>query len=128
MYTVKEVAEITGWDAATVRVYARKIGKGTVLKNRKQVFLFTCEEVRAFVLHRKDLEREKEVRHKDQIKRAKIVQILKDSGSVGVSKQSLAEMVKAESPKEIDRLVMGLSDLPIAEDPTMDDRLYWVGQ
>ena len=152
MYTASAVAEKTHVKPAEVRYFARKYNIPKITVENKQVFIFDKKDYRLFLLYKnigkkkqenkkqlhfsfydnqksviqkqntiskKDLQREKTL-----IK--KLCALLQKAGSNGIDKNILQTTLKIDK-KQLENILNKNTSLPIAEDETIDNKLYWVG-
>lgn len=152
MYTASVVAEKAHVNPAEVRYFARKYNIPKITVENKQVFIFDRKDYRLFLLYKnigkkkkenkkqlhfsfyddnktviqkqnriskKDLQREKTL-----IK--KLCALLQKAGIDGIDKLILQTALKIDK-KQLENLLNKNASLPIAEDETIDNNLYWVG-
>ena len=152
MYTASAVAEKAHVNPAEVRYFARKYNIPKITVENKQVFIFDKKDYRLFLLYKnigkkkqenkkqlhfsfydnqksviqkqntiskKDLQREKTL-----IK--KLCALLQKAGSNGIDKNILQTTLKIDK-KQLENILNKNTSLPIAEDETIDNKLYWVG-
>ena len=152
MYTASAVAEKTHVKPAEVRYFARKYNIPKITVENKQVFIFDKKDYRLFLLYKnigkkkqenkkqlhfsfydnqksviqkqntiskKDLQREKTL-----IK--KLCALLQKAGSNGIDKKIRQTALKIDK-KQLENILNKNTSLPIAEDETIDNNLYWVG-
>ena len=152
MYTASAVAEKAHVNPSEVRYFARKYNIPKITVENKQVFIFDKKDYRLFLLYKnigkkkqenkkqlhfsfydnqksviqkqntiskKDLQREKTL-----IK--KLCALLQKAGSNGIDKNILQTTLKIDK-KQLENILNKNTSLPIAEDETIDNKLYWVG-
>ncbi|MGP1530422.1 MAG: hypothetical protein ACTTI3_08860 [Treponema sp.] len=153
MYTASAVAEKAHANPAEVRYFARKYNIPKITIKNKQLFVFDKKDYRLFLLYKnigkkkqeskqqqlhfpfydnqktviqkqntiskKDLQREKTL-----IK--KLCALLQKAGSNGIDKNILQTTLKIDKRK-LENILNKNTSLPIAEDETIDNNLYWVG-
>ena len=152
MYTASVVAEKAHVNPAEVRYFARKYNIPKITVENKQVFIFDRKDYRLFLLYKnigkKKKENKKQLyfsfyddnktviqkqnriskkdlqREKTQIK--KLCALLQKAGINGVDKIILQTALKIDK-KQLENILNKNTSLPIAEDETIDNNLYWVG-
>lgn len=152
MYTASAVAEKAHVNPAEVRYFARKYNIPKITVENKQVFIFDKKDYRLFLLYKnigkkkqenkKQLhfsfyDNQKSVIQKQNIISKKDVQrektlikklctLLQKAGINGVDKIILQTALKIDK-KQLENILNKNTSLPIAEDETIDNNLYWVG-
>ena len=152
MYTASAVAEKAHVNPAEVRYFARKYNIPKITVENKQVFIFDKKDYRLFLLYKnigkkkqenkKQLhfsfyDNQKSVIQKQNIISKKDVQrektlikklctLLQKAGINGVDKIILQTALKIDK-KQLENILNKNTSLPIAEDETIDNSLYWVG-
>lgn len=152
MYTASAVAEKARVNPAEVRYFARKYNIPKITIENKQLFVFDKKEYRLFLLYKNICKEKKEnkkqlhfsfydnqkcVIQKQNIISKKDVQrektlikklcaLLQKAGSNGIDKNILQTALKIDK-KQLENLLNKNTSLPIAEDETIDNNLYWVG-
>jgi hypothetical protein len=152
VYTASVVAEKAHVNPAEVRYFARKYNIPKITVENKQVFIFDRKDYRLFLLYKnigkKKKENKKQLyfsfyddnktviqkqnriskkdlqREKTQIK--KLCALLQKAGINGVDKIILQTALKIDK-KQLENILNKNTSLPIAEDETIDNNLYWVG-
>ena len=152
MYTASAVAEKAHVNPAEVRYFARKYNIPKITVENKQVFIFDKKDYRLFLLYKnigkKKQENKKQLcfpfygdnktviqkqniiskkdvqREKTLIK--KLCTLLQKAGINGVDKIILQTALKIDK-KQLENILNKNTSLPIAEDETIDNNLYWVG-
>ncbi|QHX42847.1 hypothetical protein GWP43_04630 [Treponema vincentii] len=152
MYTASAVAEKAHVNPAEVRYFARKYNIPKITIENKQLFIFDKKEYRLFLLYKNICKEKKEnkkqlhfsfydnqkcVIQKQNIISRKDVQrektlikklcaLLQKAGSNGIDKNILQTALKIDK-KQLENILNKNTSLPIAEDETIDNNLYWVG-
>ena len=152
VYTASAVAEKAHVNPAEVRYFARKYNIPKITVENKQVFIFDKKDYRLFLLYKnigkkkqenkKQLhfsfyDNQKSVIQKQNIISKKDVQrektlikklctLLQKAGINGVDKIILQTVLKIDK-KQLENILNKNTSLPIAEDETIDNNLYWVG-
>ncbi len=152
MYTASAVAEKAHVKPAEVRYFARKYNIPKITVENKQVFIFDKKDYRLFLLYKNIRKQRKEnskqlhfsfydnqksVIQKQNIISKKDVQrektlikklcaLLQKAGSNGIDKNILQTALKIDK-KQLENILNKNTSLPIAEDETIDNNLYWVG-
>lgn len=152
VYTASAVAEKAHANPAEVRYFARKYNIPKITIENKQLFIFDKKDYRLFLLYKnigkkkqenkKQLyfsfyDNQKSVIQKQNIISKKDVQrektlikklcvLLQKAGSNGVDKIILQTALKIDK-KQLENILNKNTSLPIAEDETIDNNLYWVG-
>ena len=152
VYTASAVAEKAHVNPAEVRYFARKYNIPKITVENKQVFIFDKKDYRLFLLYKnigkKKQENKKQLhfsfydnqksviqkqntiskkdvqREKTLIK--KLCTLLQKAGINGVDKIILQTALKIDK-KQLENILNKNTSLPIAEDETIDNSLYWVG-
>ena len=152
MYTASAVAEKTHAKAAEVRYFARKYHLSKITIENKQTFIFDKKDYRLFLLYKNILKKKKDdkrqlcfsfydeqktiiqkqntiskktlLREKALMK--KLCALLQRAGINGIDKNVLQKALKIDK-KRLENLLNKNPSLPIAEDETIDNNLYWVG-
>ena len=152
VYTASVVAEKAHVNPAEVRYFARKYNIPKITVENKQVFIFDRKDYRLFLLYKNIGKKKKEnkkllyfsfyddnktviqkqntiskkdiQREKTQIK--KLCALLQKAGINGIDKTIVQKVLKIEK-KQLENLLNKNASLPIAEDETIDNNLYWVG-
>lgn len=152
MYTASAVAEKAHVNPAEVRYFARKYNIPKITIENKQLFIFDKKDYRLFLLY-KNIRKEKKddtkqlhfsfydnqktVIQKQNIISKKDVQrektlikklcaLLQKAGINGIDKNILQKALKIDKRK-LENILNKNTSLPIAEDETIDNNLYWVG-
>jgi len=152
VYTASAVAKKAHVNPAEVRYFARKYNIPKITVENKQVFIFDKKDYRLFLLY-KNIRKEKKddtkqlhfsfydnqktviqkqntiskkdvQREKALIK--KLCALLQKAGSNGIDKNILQTALKIDKRK-LENILNKNTSLPIAEDETIDNNLYWVG-
>ena len=152
VYTASAVAEKAHVNPAEVRYFARKYNIPKITIENKQLFIFDKKEYRLFLLYkniRKQRKENKKQLHfsfyddnktviqkqntisKKDVQREKMLikklcAVLQKAGNNGVDKLILQTALKIDK-KQLENLLNKNTSLPIAEDETIDNNLYWVG-
>lgn len=152
MYTASAVAEKAHVNPAEVRYFARKYNIPKITIENKQVFIFDKKDYRLFLLYKNIRKQRKEnskqlhfsfydnqksVIQKQNIISKKDVQrekalikklcaLLQKAGMNGIDKTVLQPALKIDK-KQLENILNKNTSLPIAEDETIDNNLYWVG-
>lgn len=152
MYTTSAIAEKAHVNPAEVRYFARKYNIPKITIENKQVFIFDKKDYRLFLLYKNIGKKKKEnkkqlhfsfydnqktVIQKQNIISKKDVQrekalikklcaLLQKAGINGVDKTILQTALKIDK-KQLENILNKNTSLPIAEDETIDNNLYWVG-
>ena len=152
MYTASAVAEKAHVNPAEVRYFARKYNIPKITVENKQVFIFDKKDYRLFLLYKnigkkkqenkKQLhfsfyDNQKTVIQKQNTVSKKVLQqekalikklcaLLQKAGSNGIDKNILQKALKIDK-KQLENILNKNTSLPIAEDETIDNNLYWVG-
>ena len=152
MYTASAVAEKAHVNPAEVRYFARKYNIPKITIENKQLFVFDKKDYRLFLFYKnigkKKKENKKQLhfsfydnqksviqkqntiskkdvqREKTLIK--KLCTLLQKAGINGVDKIILQTALKIDK-KQLENILNKNTLLPIAEDETIDNNLYWVG-
>ena len=152
MYTASAVAEKAHVNPAEVRYFARKYNIPKITIENKQLFVFDKKDYRLFLFYKnigkKKKENKKQLhfsfydnqksviqkqntiskkdvqREKTLIK--KLCTLLQKAGINGVDKIILQTVLKIDK-KQLENILNKNTSLPIAEDETIDNNLYWVG-
>lgn len=152
MYTANAVAEKAHVNPAEVRYFARKHNIPKITIENKQLFIFDKKDYRLFLLYKhirkekKDDTRQlhfsfydnqktviqkqniiskKDVQHEKTLVK-KLCALLQKAGINGVDKIILQTALKIDK-KQLENILNKNTSLPIAEDETIDNNLYWVG-
>ena len=152
MYTASAVAEKAHVNPAEVRYFARKYNIPKITIENKQVFIFDKKDYRLFLLY-KNIRKEKKddtrqlhfsfydnqkcviqkqnIISKKDVQREKMLvkklcALLQKAGSNGIDKNILQKALKIDKRK-LENILNKNTSLPIAEDETIDNNLYWVG-
>lgn len=152
MYTASAVAEKAHVNPAEVRYFARKYNIPKITIENKQLFIFDKKDYRLFLLY-KNIRKEKKddtkqlhfsfydnqktviqkqnIISKKDVQREnmlvkKLCELLQKAGSNGIDKNILQKALKIDK-KQLENLLNKNTSLPIAEDETIDNNLYWVG-
>lgn len=152
MYTASAVAEKAHVNPAEVRYFARKHNIPKITIENKQLFIFDKKDYRLFLLYKhirkekKDDTRQlhfsfydnqktviqkqniiskKDVQHEKTLVK-KLCALLQKAGINGVDKIILQTALKIDK-KQLENILNKNTSLPIAEDETIDNNLYWVG-
>jgi len=152
VYTASAVAEKARVNPAEVRYFARKYNIPKITIENKQLFIFDKKDYRLFLLYKNIGKKKKEnkkqlcfpfyddnktVIQKQNIISKKDVQrektlvkklctVLQKAGNNGVDKLILQTALKIDK-RQLENLLNKNTSLPIAEDETIDNNLYWVG-
>ena len=152
VYTASAVAEKAHVNPAEVRYFARKYNIPKITIENKQLFIFDKKDYRLFLfyknigkekqddtrqLHFSFYDNQKSVIQKQNIISKKDVQrektlikklctLLQKAGINGVDKIILQTALKIDK-KQLENILNKNTSLPIAEDETIDNNLYWVG-
>ena len=152
MYTASAVAEKAHVNPAEVRYFARKYNIPKITIENKQLFVFDKKDYRLFLLYKnigkkkqenkKQLhfsfyDNQKTVIQKQNTVSKKVLQqekalikklcaLLQKAGSNGIDKNILQKALKIDK-KQLENILNKNTSLPIAEDETIDNNLYWVG-
>lgn len=152
MYTASAVAEKARVNPAEVRYFARKYNIPKITIENKQLFVFDKKDYRLFLLYKnigkkkqenkKQLhfsfyDNQKTVIQKQNTVSKKVLQqekalikklcaLLQKAGSNGIDKNILQKALKIDK-KQLENILNKNTSLPIAEDETIDNNLYWVG-
>ena len=152
MYTASAVAEKAHVNPAEVRYFARKYNIPKITIENKQLFVFDKKEYQLFLLYkniRKEKKENKKQLHfsfydnqksviqkqniisKKDVQREKMLikklcALLQKAGINGIDKNILQKALKIDK-KQLENLLNKNTSLPIAEDETIDNNLYWVG-
>lgn len=152
MYTASAVAEKAHVNPAEVRYFARKYHLAKITIENKQTFIFDKKDYRLFLLYKNILKERKNTsgqlcfafydeqktviqkqntvskktlqREKALIK--KLCALLQRAGINGIDKNVLQKALKIDK-KQLENILNKNPSLPIAEDETIDNSLYWVG-
>ena len=152
VYTASAVAEKAHDNPAEVRYFARKYNIPKITIENKQLFVFDKKDYRLFLFYKnigkKKKENKKQLhfsfydnqksviqkqntiskkdvqREKTLIK--KLCTLLQKAGINGVDKIILQTALKIDK-KQLENILNKNTSLPIAEDETIDNNLYWVG-
>jgi len=152
VYTASAVAEKAHVNPAEVRYFARKYNIPKITIENKQLFVFDKKDYRLFLFYKnigkKKKENKKQLhfsfydnqksviqkqntiskkdvqREKTLIK--KLCTLLQKAGINGVDKIILQTALKIDK-KQLENILNKNTSLPIAEDETIDNNLYWVG-
>lgn len=152
MYTASAVAEKAHVNPAEVRYFARKYNIPKITIENKQLFIFDKKDYRLFLLY-KNIRKEKKddtkqlhfsfydnqkcviqkqnIISKKDVQREnmlvkKLCELLQKAGINGIDKNILQTALKIDK-KQLENLLNKNTSLPIAEDETIDNNLYWVG-
>lgn len=152
MYTASAVAEKAHVNPAEVRYFARKYNIPKITIENKQLFIFDKKDYRLFLLY-KNIRKEKKddtkqlhfsfydnqkcviqkqnIISKKDVQREnmlvkKLCELLQKAGINGIDKNILQKALKIDK-KQLENLLNKNTSLPIAEDETIDNNLYWVG-
>lgn len=152
MYTASAVAEKSHVNPAEVRYFARKYNIPKITIENKQLFIFDKKDYRLFLLY-KNIRKEKKddtkqlhfsfydnqktviqkqnIISKKDVQREKMLikklcALLQKAGINGIDKNILQKALKIDK-KQLENLLNKNTSLPIAEDETIDNNLYWVG-
>ena len=152
MYTASAVAEKAHVNPAEVRYFARKYNIPKITIENKQLFIFDKKDYRLFLLY-KNIRKEKKddtkqlhfsfydnqkiviqkqnIISKKDVQREnmlvkKLCELLQKAGSNGIDKNILQTILKIDK-RQLENLLNKNTSLPIAEDETIDNNLYWVG-
>lgn len=152
VYTASAVAEKAHVNPAEVRYFARKHNIPKITIENKQLFIFDKKDYRLFLLYKhirkekKDDTRQlhfsfydnqktviqkqniiskKDVQHEKTLVK-KLCALLQKAGINGVDKIILQTALKIDK-KQLENILNKNTSLPIAEDETIDNNLYWVG-
>ena len=152
MYTASAVAEKAHVNPAEVRYFARKYNIPKITIENKQLFIFDKKDYRLFLLY-KNIRKEKKddtrqlhfsfydnqkcviqkqnIISKKDVQREKMLvkklcALLQKAGSNGIDKNILQKALKIDKRK-LENILNKNTSLPIAEDETIDNNLYWVG-
>lgn len=152
MYTASAVAEKAHVNPAEVRYFARKYNIPKITIENKQVFIFDKKDYRLFLLY-KNIGKKKQANKKQlhfsfydsqkiviqkqniiskkDVQREKMLvkklcALLQKAGSNGIDKNILQKALKIDK-KQLENILNKNTSLPIAEDETIDNNLYWVG-
>lgn len=152
MYTASAVAEKARVNPAEVRYFARKYNIPKITIENKQLFVFDKKEYRLFLLYKNICKEKKEnkkqlhfsfydnqkcviqkqnIINKKDVQREKtlikkLCALLQKAGSNGIDKNILQTALKIDK-RQLENLLNKNTSLPIAEDETIDNNLYWVG-
>ena len=151
MYTARTVAQKTHTSQAEVRYFARKFHLAKITIAGKTVFIFDKKEYRLFRRYIKGIQQKKEKskqltfpffnectvpikrspltapqKKKEAVRLEKLCTLLKAAGSSGMDKHAIQKVLKIEK-QTLQTLLNKNSSLPIAEDESVDNNLYWVG-
>lgn len=152
MYTASAVAEKAHVNPAEVRYFARKYNIPKITIENKQLFVFDKKDYRLFLLYKNIVKKKKENKkqlhfsfydnQKSVIQRQNIISkkdvqrektlvkklcaLLQKAGINGVDKTILQTALKIDKRK-LENILNKNTSLPIAEDETIDNKLYWVG-
>lgn len=152
VYTASAVAEKAHVNPAEVRYFARKYNIPKITIENKQLFVFDKKEYQLFLLYkniRKEKKENKKQLHfsfydnqksviqkqniisKKDVQREKMLikklcALLQKAGINGIDKNILQKALKIDK-KQLENLLNKNTSLPIAEDETIDNNLYWVG-
>jgi hypothetical protein len=152
VYTASAVAEKAHVNPAEVRYFARKYNIPKITIENKQVFIFDKKDYRLFLLY-KNIGKKKQANKKQlhfsfydnqkcviqkqniiskkDVQREKMLvkklcALLQKAGSNGIDKNILQKALKIDK-KQLENILNKNTSLPIAEDETIDNNLYWVG-
>lgn|GEM_PF-676847 len=152
MYTASAVAEKTHAKAAEVRYFARKYHLPKITIENKQTFIFDKKDYRLFLLYKNILKKKKDDKRqlrfsfydaqkaviqkqntvskrtlqREKALMKKLCLLLQKAGINGIDKNILQTALKIDK-KYLENLLNKNPSLPIAEDETIDNNLYWVG-
>ena len=152
MYTASAVAEKAHVNPAEVRYFARKYNIPKITIENKQLFVFDKKEYQLFLLYkniRKEKKENKKQLHfpfydnqkiyippqkiinkkdaqRERMLIKKLCELLQKAGINGIDKNILQKALKIDK-KQLENLLNKNTSLPIAEDETIDNNLYWVG-
>lgn len=147
MYTVKEVEKKTGCSAHEICYFARTHNVGKIKSNGKHVYVFNGQEFRLFLIYKNKRKPKKNPtgqlvfpffqkqakicrslkEKKKEGQGKKLVEALKKAGDKGVSRKRIKILLKLKKDEELENVLLKVSHLPIADDETIDDRVYWIG-
>ena len=152
MYTVSTVAKKTKSKNAEVRYFARKYNVSKIIIENKETFIFDKKDYRLFLIYKN----KRKIRYEDkkqltfyfynecicvkqkqnklslrQLKKEKsliekISNILKSCKENGIDKNILCKKLKIDMTV-LNKLLNKNTNLPIAEDDRIDNKIYWVG-
>lgn len=152
VYTASAVAEKAHVNPAEVRYFARKYNIPKITIENKQLFIFDKKDYRLFLLY-KNIRKEKKddtkqlhfsfydnqkcviqkqnIISKKDVQREnmlvkKLCELLQKAGINGIDKNILQKALKIDK-KQLENLLNKNTSLPIAEDETIDNNLFWVG-
>lgn len=152
MYTASAVAEKAHVNPAEVRYFARKYNIPKITIENKHVFIFDKKEYRLFLLYKNIGKKKKENKQqlhfpfydnqkiyiqpqkiiskkdtqREKMLIKKLCALLQKAGSNGIDKNILQKALKIDK-KQLENILNKNTSLPIAEDETIDNNLYWVG-
>ena len=152
MYTASAVAEKTHAKAAEVRYFARKYHLAKISIENKQTFIFDKKDYRLFLLYKNILKKKKDDKkqlyfsfydeqrtaiqkqntvskrtlQREKVLIKKLCALLRSAGIHGIDKNILQKALKIDK-KRLANLLNKNPSLPIAEDETIDNNLYWIG-
>lgn len=152
MYTASAVAEKAHVNPAEVRYFARKYNIPKITIENKQLFIFDKKDYQLFLLYKNIGKKKKEnkkqlhfsfydnqksviqkqnIISKKDVQREKMLikklcALLQKAGSNGIDKNILQTTLKIDK-KQLENILNKNTSLPIAEDETIDNNLYWVG-
>ena len=152
VYTASAVAEKAHVNPAEVRYFARKYNIPKITIENKQLFVFDKKDYRLFLFYKNIGKKKKENKKqlhfsfydnqksviqkqntisKKDVRREKtlikkLCTLLQKAGINGVDKIILQTALKIDK-KQLENLLNKNTSLPIAEDETIDNNLYWVG-
>ena len=152
MYTASAVAEKAHVNPAEVRYFARKYNIPKITIENKQLFIFDKKDYRLFLLYKNICKEKKDdtkqlhfsfydtqktviqkqnIISKKDVQREnmlvkKLCELLQKAGINGIDKNILQKALKIDK-KQLENLLNKNTSLPIAEDETIDNNLYWVG-
>lgn len=151
MYTARTVAHNTHTSQAAVRYFARKFHLAKIIIAGKAVYVFTEKEYRLFRRYIKGIQQKKEKskqltfsffdectvpvkeqlltaqqKKKEAVRLEKLCALLKAAGASGMDKHAIQKVLKIDK-QTLQTLLNKHNSLPIAEDESVDNNLYWVG-
>ena len=152
MYTASAVAEKAHVNPAEVRYFARKYNIPKITIENKHVFIFDKKEYRLFLLYKNIGKKKKENKQqlhfpfydnqkiyiqpqkiiskkdtqREKMLIKKLCTLLQKAGVNGIDKTVLQTALKIDK-KQLENILNKNTSLPIAEDETIDNNLYWVG-
>ena len=152
VYTASAVAEKAHVNPAEVRYFARKYNIPKITIENKQLFIFDKKDYRLFLLYKnigkkkqenkkqlhfpfydnqKSVIQKQNIISKKDVQREnmlvkKLCELLQKAGINGIDKNILQTTLKIDKRK-LENILNKNTSLPIAEDETIDNNLYWVG-